>query len=381
MSRLLTLILCGLCFPGPVKSEPNLTQLEGDLAGLLSAVEAGSEQLPGAILRVDAPALGLIWTDAVGTSDLSTGEPLRPDQTLRIASITKSFIAAAILRLVEDGHFTLDAPVGNHLRADTVSVLQKGGYNTQAIKIWSLLQHTSGLFDFATSDAYLGRVASDPRHRWTRMEQVSLAMESGEPYGEPGDVYRYSDTGYVLLGEIIEVTTGSAMAEAVNDLLAFDRLGIGDTWFETLEPVPVGAPSRMHQYLESLDANAFDPSLDLFGGGGLVSTLEDVSRFYRALHQGEVFRNEATLGMMLEVSPQSVEADARGYGLGIVRAEFDGVVCYGHGGFWGILAWHCPAIDLTVAGAATNVMARGAVETMVDEAIRIAAAAIVASRQ
>ena len=174
---------------------------------------------------------------------------------------------------------------------------------------------------------------------------------------------------------------GSAMAVAVHDLLAFDRLGIDDTWFETLEPVPAGAPPRAHQYLESLDANAFDPSLDLFGGGGLVSTLEDVSRFYRALHEGEIFRDEGTLGLMLEVTPQSVEADARGYGLGIVRAEFDGVVCYGHGGFWGILAWHCPGINLTVAAAATNVTARDAVETMVEGAIRICAAAIVAPRQ
>ena len=373
--------MAAVVFPAWGQSEPNIRQLEADLAALLPEDGAGSEQLPGAMLRVEAPALGLIWTDAVGVSDLATGEPLRPEQTLRGASITKSFIAAAILRLVEDDRLALDAPIGDHLRPESVVLLQKSGYDPRRITIRSLLQHTSGLFDFATSDAYLGRVSSDPLHRWTRMEQLSLAMESGQAYGQPGEVYLYSDTGYILLGEIIEVTMGSAMAVAVHDLLAFDRLGIDDTWFETLEPVPAGAPPRAHQYLESLDANAFDPSLDLFGGGGLVSTLEDVSRFYRALHEGEIFRDEGTLGLMLEVTPQSVEADARGYGLGIVRAEFDGVVCYGHGGFWGILAWHCPDINLTVAAAATNVTARDAVETMVEGAIRICAAAIVAPRQ
>jgi len=370
-----------LASPAAAQSEPNIRQLRADLAALLPKDDAGSDQLPGAMMRVEAPALDLILTEAVGVSDLATREPLRPDQTLRIASITKSFVAAAILRLVEDGRLALDAPIEDLLRAESVAVLQNGGYDTSRITVRSLLQHTSGIFDFATSDVYLARVSSDPQHRWTRLEQLSLAMENGQAYGGPGDVYTYSDTGYILLGEIIETTTDSAMAVAIHDLLAFDRLGIDDTWFETLETVPAAAPLRAHQYLESLDANTFDPSLDLFGGGGLVSTLKDVSRFYRALHGGEIFRKSQTLGLMLEITPQSVEADGRGYGLGIVRAEFDGLVCYGHGGFWGILAWHCPDVDLTVVAAATNVTARDAVETMVEGAIRIYAAALVAPQQ
>jgi D-alanyl-D-alanine carboxypeptidase len=370
-----------LVSPAWAQSEPNIRQLETDLAALLPKDDAGSEQLPGAMLRVEAPSLGLIWTGAVGVSDLATREPLRPNQTLRIASITKTFVAAAILRLVEDNRLALDAPIGDLLRPESVAVLQNGGYDPWRITVKSLLRHTSGLFDFATSEVYLARVSSDPQHQWTRLEQLSLAMENGQAYGEPGEVYTYSDTGYILLGEIIETATGSAMEVAIHDLLAFDRLGINHTWFETLEPVPAAAPLRAHQYLESLDANTFDPSLDLFGGGGLVSTLEDVSRFYRALLEGEVFQKSRTLGLMLEVTPQSVEADGRGYGLGIVHAEFDGVVCYGHGGFWGILAWHCPEIDLTVVAAATNVTAQDAVETMVNGAIRIYAAARVAPLQ
>jgi D-alanyl-D-alanine carboxypeptidase len=373
-----TVVMAGVTFPAWGQSGPNIQQLKADFAALLPKDGSGSKQLPGMMLRVEAPAFGLIWTDAVGVTDLATGEPLRPQQTLRIASITKSFIAAAVLRLVEDDRLAFDANIGDHLRPASVALLQKGGYDPWRITVRSLLQHTSGIFDFATSEAYLSKVSSDPRHRWTRMEQLSLAMDRGHAYGKPSEVYTYSDTGYILLGEIIEVTTGNAMAQAVRDLLAFDRIGLHHTWFETLEPVPVSAPPRAHQYLESLDANAFDPSLDLFGGGGLVSTLEDVSRFYRALHGGDIFRNAGTLGLMLEVTPQSVAADARGYGMGIVRAEFDGVVCYGHGGFWGILAWHCPAINLTVAAAATNVTARDAVEKMVNGAIKIYAAAIAA---
>lgn len=373
-------IVAAMAMPVWGQSGSDNLQLEANLATLLPTYDAGSEQLPGAMLRVEAPLLDLIWTGAVGTSDLNTGVPLRPEQTLRIASITKSFIAAAVLRLVEDGRLTLDAPVGDHLQPATVAVLQAGGYNPWLITVRSMLQHTSGLFDFATSSEYLGRVSADPLHRWTRLEQLSLAMETGAPYGAPGEVYLYSDTGYILLGEIIEVTSGRDMATAVREILGFRRLGIANTWFETLESVPDGALPRANQYLQSLDANAFDPSLDLFGGGGLVSNLEDVARFYRALFEGRVFREAETLRLMLEVTPQSVEADTNGYGMGISREEYDGVVCYGHGGFWGILARHCPEIDLTVVAAATNVTAQDAVAIMVARAIRISAAVAAADR-
>jgi D-alanyl-D-alanine carboxypeptidase len=349
--------------------------LAAELAALLPTEAAGTAELPGAMLRVEAPGLGLVWTDAVGVSDLGTGEALRPDQTLRIASMTKSFVAAAVLRLVEEGRLDLDASIADHLRPETATLLRAGGYDPGAINLQMLLQHTSGLFDFATSEAYLGRVASDPRHRWTREEQVALAMEAGEPTSAPGEAYAYSDTGYVLLGEIIETATGRPMAEALRDLLRFKELGMAGTWFESLEPVPPGAPPRAHQYLQTLDANDFDPSLDLWGGGGLVSNLEDVASFYRTLLTGDLFEDPATLDLMIEVTPASVEAEGHGYGMGLVREEIEGVTCYGHGGFWSTLAWHCPEIDLTVAAAANNVTAKDVVSDMVQRAVAIVAGA------
>jgi len=306
------------------------------------------------MLRVDAPTVGLAWAKAAGLSSHTAGDRLRPDQPMRVASNTKTFVAAAILLLSEDGALTLNTSIAALIRPSSVATLIRGGYDPHRITVRMLLQHTSGLFDFASTPSYVGRIMSAPNHRWTRAEQMELAMTSGAPFGEPGAVYRYSDTGYLLLGEILETATRRPMPSAVRTLLSFSTRGLGHTWFESLEPVPAGSLERAHQYIDSVDTYTFDPSMDLWGGGGLVSTLHDLSQFYRMLLRGEIFRQRTTLSTMLRASPQSLAAGRDVYGMGIARLEYDGLVCYGHGGYWGTLVRHCPSIDLTVSAAITN---------------------------
>jgi len=375
---LLVAILGALAACSP--AAPN-DRLAAGLAGLLDSAFAGSAGLTGAMLRVEAPSLGFRWTKAAGDS-------LSPAQPLRIASNTKTFIAAAILRLVEDGRLGLDAPIVPHLLPASVATLKADGYDPDQITVRMLLQHTSGLFDYATTGVggsgmalygpFFDRIIADPRHRWTRAEQLAVAMATGAPYGRPGEVYHYSDTGYNFLGEILETVTGLPMQQAVRELLDFGRLGLATTWFETLDSIPAGALPRVHQYMDSLDTNEFDGSIDLFGGGGLMSNLEDLARFYRALGRGEVFKKTGTLDSMLVMSPQSLKEAPGGYGMGIGRTESGGVVCFGHGGFWGTAARYCPAIDLTVTAAVTNTNARAALGAITQGAIRLTAAAIAA---
>jgi D-alanyl-D-alanine carboxypeptidase len=372
---LLALAACG----GASRTTSPNDQLAADLARLLDTTLAQSPEVPGVMLRVEAPTLGFVWTNAVGVFDKATREPLRPEHTVRIASNTKTYVAAAILRLVEDGKLGLDDPIGRHVLPASVAKLKEDGYDAGAITVRMLLQHTSGLFDYAMSPEFLGRAGSDPTHRWTRAEQVAFAVDHGAPYGAPGAVYHYSDTGYILLGEILEKVTGRSMAQAVRDLVDFDRHGIRFTYFETLDSVPPGTPPQARQYFDSLDATGFDASVDLYGGGGLVSNLEDLAKFYRALVRGEVFKQKATLDTMLVMSPQSQQGGGGGYGMGIGRGETGGVVCYGHGGFWGTVARHCPAIDLTVT-AAVNQTSGEALPKVTIEAMRLAAAAIAARR-
>jgi D-alanyl-D-alanine carboxypeptidase len=110
-------------------------------------------------------------------------------------------------------------------------------------------------------------------------------MKGGKPYGAPGKVFSYSDTGYILLGEILERQTGGSMAAALRNLLGYQRLGLRSTWLETLESAPKGVLDRAHRYEGDHDTYTDDPSYDLYGGGGLASTVRDTALFMRALFQ------------------------------------------------------------------------------------------------
>jgi D-alanyl-D-alanine carboxypeptidase len=216
------------CRPAP---EPPVATVANELQDIVNSAVAGREGSFGAALHVDAPASDLNWEGAAGVADPATGVPMTPDLPVLVASNTKTFISASILRLWEQGRIGLDDPIAAYLPDGYVELLRSDGYDPDAITIRHLLTHTSGLFDFADTDIYTEKIMSDRRHRWTRTEQLESAMEWGDPYGPPGEVYRYCDTGYILLGEVLEQVTGMSMPDAVRELVDFDRIGLRSTWF------------------------------------------------------------------------------------------------------------------------------------------------------
>src|SRR5262245_5255835 len=317
-------------------------------AVLLKGIEAdvaSDPAIPGEIVTVRAP--GIDETVATGFADVDGQVPLEPDTPFRVASMTKTVVAAAVLRLVEEGKLKLGDPISQHLAPETVDVLRADGHDVDAITVRMLLQHTGGFYDYAMDIAYEARNIAEPEHRWTRLEQVQLATELGDPVGEPGEVFNYSDTGYILLGEILEGVTGKTLPAAVRSVIPFDELGLDDTYWETLEDAPAGAKQRAHQYFGTdIDNIGFDNSQDLYGGGGLVSTTEDLARFYEGLFGGQVFEKPSSLKTMTKISPAGREEKA---GMGIYTVDAAGERCYGHRGFWGTQTIHCPDLDLTYA--------------------------------
>lgn len=316
-------------------------------------------EMPGRLLRVVAQ--GIDVEVAAGVADRATGEPLTPGRRFRIASVTKTFVAASALRLHEDDLLRLDDPIERLVADETVELLRAGGYDPGAITTRHLLTHTSGVYDFAadaygsdTDDGYVAACLADPSHRWTRTEQLRFAIDHGEPYGEPGTVFCYSDTGANLVGEIVERLTGTTLGAAIRDLVGFDRLGLRHTYHESVEPAPAELPPRAGQYEGDVDVWTYDPSVDLWGGGGLVSTCADLARFFRALLRDDVFHEPTTLATMctLPNTPaHALEADAREAattGMFVVRREVDGRIFWGHGGYWGTMVVTCPELDLTI---------------------------------
>jgi len=347
-TRLLLLMSVVICCARLACAQAAAGNAAEELRKLLAAEVAAHPSLPGELLHVTAPRHKLDVSLAAGVFDRQSQRPLDPHHLFRVASVTKTFTAAAILRLYEDGKLELDAPIRRYLPAEYSAALDAGGYSTNGITVRHLLTHTSGIFDYATDSRYYAAVLGNPKHRWTRMEQVQAAIKWGKPHYEPGKGYRYSDTGYILLGEIIERLTRQPLGKAYRTLLDFKKLRLDETYLETLEPAPAGVKELSHPLMADTDTVSFDPSLDLYGGGGLVSSVEDLARFYRALLQGRVFRKASTLQTMLSVPATNERSPGGAYASGISRRTIAGNLCWGHTGFWGTSAYHCPEPDVTI---------------------------------
>ena len=334
--------------PARVVAQGRDPAVTAELARVLDSVRRSRTDIPGIAVHLESPRLGLSWTGVSGVADPTTGAPLTPGHGHRIASNTKTYVAAAILRLWEDGRLRLDDPIARHLAPASVAAIRGGGYDPERITVRHLLSHTSGLYDYGMDSLYQVRVGADPRHRWTRMEQLEFAMNRGRPYGEPGEVYHYADTGYILLGEMVERLTGQPFGPALRQVLRFDALGLRETWLESLEPQPSAVAGRAHQLMGSADTHDFDPSLDLYGGGGYVATTRDLAVFARALFAGGLFRRPTTIDTMLT---RVGAIGDRGYRYGLAVDQLEGYRAAGHTGFWNTFVWYFPELDLAIAGS------------------------------
>lgn len=323
------------------------------LQSALDEFLAAHERMPGALVHVRAPGRGLDHGLAAGVVERD-GSALEAGSCFRIASVTKTFVAVAVLRLVDDGRLDLDAAATPHLPDDVRLRLEAVDPRATDITLRHLLQHTSGVYDFGTDGEHFGaQIVADPHRRWTARDQLDIAFQHGAPYCAPGAEFHYSDTGYVLLGLVLEQVTGLPIEAAVRSLAGLDRLGLTSTWWEGKEPVPADAPPRVHQYMGSVDTYEFDPSFDGHGGGGLVSTAADLVRFLDALVGGELLGDQLTATMLDASATTDLGDIGQRCGLGIFASTVDGVRRIGHEGYWGVWMYHHPDHGVTTAGLHT----------------------------
>ncbi|QLQ97819.1 serine hydrolase domain-containing protein [Providencia alcalifaciens] len=302
------------------------------------------ENLPcGVVVYVRNHSQDCVGTFCARGSDLS-GEPLTVDTPLRIASNTKPFTAAAILRLAEMGKLFVDDSISHYI-SPKYNQLLTPKYDTDAITIRHLLSHSSGLLDHANEE-YLKEVLKRPDYQWTRTEQIKLYVQQDHPFFPPSEMFIYSDTGYILLGNIIERITGQTLGEAVRELLKFNVIGLQSAYWETFEYPSTTVP-RAKQYLGKLDCSDMDPSMDVYGGGGLVMSSKQMAQFFEALFCGKIFDKPDTLKTMLSTGDHE---GASHYRLGIMAKEINGMMLYSHLGFWGSVAYYSPATQTSIAG-------------------------------
>ena len=153
------------------------------------------------------------------------------------------------MRIFERGRFALDRPIGGLLPDDVRELLERR-YDLGEITTRMLLQHTSGIASHdtagpdGTTSPFLAAVGRDPAYRWTALEQIKFSVDHFAPAHEPGGAMLYTDTGYIVLGQLLEHVTGTSLPTAVRQLCRLDELGLANTWWERLEPTPDPEPPR-----------------------------------------------------------------------------------------------------------------------------------------
>jgi D-alanyl-D-alanine carboxypeptidase len=260
---------------------------------------------------------------ASGVADLGRGAPMRPGHRVRIASVTKSFVATVVLQLAAEHRLTLDDTVERWLPG-----VVPGG---DAIRLRMLLNHTSGLADFEKDPQVLAPfLAGDLGHPWAPRQLVDLAVTQ-PPTHAPGPPYSYSNTNYVLLGMVVQAATGRSIGAELRHRV-FRPLALRSTSFET---TPELAGPHAHGYT----LLGPPPLVDITGlfpyegaSGAIASTTGDVARFYRALLGGRLLP-APLLHRMMRTIP-AVGGDYAGQAAGLGLLEFP-VRCgsgWGHNG-------------------------------------------------
>ncbi len=298
-----------------------------------------------AILRIRRA--GNCWE--CSNRDPAGASPGRP--AFRTASITKTFTAALVLLLCEQGELSLDDSLSAHLEPallERIHVLGGTSYGAQ-ITLEQLLQHRSGLFDYATCSQFRDHVAQDPLRSWAPLDLLAEAVQAGTPDFAPGQGMNYSDTGYVLLAMAIEKVTGLPLAQAYRERL-LEPLGLTNTWLEGREAARFTEVS--HAFAGNIDTAAFNPSFDTYGGGGLVSTAADLDRFISCLLGGSVFRQVDTLLHMMEgtdAAPGSGTRKTR-TAAGLSAFVVADHLFWGHLGHWNSFMLYSMERDISICG-------------------------------
>lgn len=286
-------------------------------------------------IRSDGPGLALAVSDTgtiahaagYGLADVANGRPIAPETIFHLASCGKQFTALGILMLAADGKLGLDDPIGKHLPALTRF--------DAGVTLRRLLNHTSGIRDFYDEEGIDEVLA-----RWerpTNADVISLCADFGCPMAEdgirPGDTFSYGNTGYDLLGAVIERLSGQSYHDFFQQRV-FGPLGMKDT-FSVPDP-RVEDPRCARGYgLDDGDAfveqggSEFD---DLVGSGSFYTTVFDLCRYDQAL------RTNGLVGAAVQreaLTPgRTNDGELTEYGLGWYLADYEGMPLAEHKGEW-----------------------------------------------
>ncbi|MFD4398257.1 serine hydrolase domain-containing protein [Kitasatospora sp. NPDC058478] len=293
--------------------------------------------LPGAVAEVrDGDRR---WFASAGVADLATGRARLVQDRFRIGSTTKTFVATVVLQLAAEGRLSLDDSVERWLPG----LLDAPGYDGERTTVRQLLNHTSGIYNYAMDEKVRQEASGLPflRHRfdsYTPGQLVRIAL-AHRPDFAPGTGWTYSDTNYVLAGLIVERASGGTLAAQIEQRIT-TPLGLTGTYEPSSDDTAIHGPhgreySRLG--LTGPNATAYDvtelsPSWG-WAAGDMVSDVRDLNTFFAALLGGRLLPPAQQREMFTMIPTGHQWIDQAEYGLGVAGIRLDcGPTVWGMGG-------------------------------------------------
>lgn len=274
-----------------------------------------------------------------GLADVENNTPLKPADRLLAGSVGKTFVAAVVLQLTEEGKLGLDDRLEKWLGKEPWFARLP---NAADITVRSLLNHTAGLPEYFMQKGFVDAMKADPDKEW-KPEELMAYMLDVKPLFPVGKGWSYADTDYILVGMVAERAAGKPLfAEIDRRLLkplklertvASDRRVVAG-----LVPGYAATGNPLGYEGKTIVGGKFvtNPQFE-WAGGGLASTAEDLARWAKALYEGKVFQKKESLDAMLTgVDAAGGRGGGKGnrYGLGVQLRESPWGPSYGHGGWF-----------------------------------------------
>lgn len=286
--------------------------------------QAMANGAPGALTRIDSGSSS--YRIAMGEADTAAGTAMDADRRFRVGSVSKSFTTVVLMQLVAEGRIDLDASANDYLPKPLPD---------DRITVRHLLSHRSGLWDY-TNDMFYHTVPGFEAVRnkvFTYQELIDLST-AHQPTNQPGAAYSYSNTNFVVLGQMIEHVTGVPMATQYEQRI-FQPLGLKNTSYVHPQTTITGSYARGYVRDDDTTLPLVDSTEQTVSwaqsAGAVISNSADLNRFFAAIVSGKLVP-EPQLKEMMSMVP--VNADGtQSYGLGLRGRKLScGVTVYGHTG-------------------------------------------------
>jgi len=355
--RVLALLPILALSPASVRAATAPADLAAYADQLLAAAYPADQPGAAAIVVKDGQ---VVLRKGYGMANLELAVPVSPDMVFEIGSITKQFTAAAILLLQERGKLRLEDPLTKYLPDYPM--------HGETITLEHLLTHTSGIPSYTGMPEWLPHVRED-----MKVEDLIALFKDKPLEFKPGEQWRYDNSGYILLGAVIEKASGKSYEQFVEEEI-FQKLGMTHSRYGHAEEV---IPLRAAGY--GRDAKGFRNANYLsmtqpYAAGSLMSTVDDLALWDRAL-AGETLLEQASLDRMFTPARLTSGRSTR-YGFGLVVYDFEGRRVIEHGGgIFGFVSFlmRVPEERLFVAILSNNEAASTPPESL---ALRIVAKAL-----